>query len=73
MWVEVDEAAFPAETVIPARLQMRDLHGVADGLHVARCLPRLRPEDGGHAAAQQVTHCTGRIIYIQFPKLLKQL
>ena len=57
MGVEVDGVVVALEAEVPARLDVRDLHGVADRLHVRRRRPRLRPEQRRHARPEQVTHC----------------
>ena len=54
--VEVDGVVVALEAEVPARLDVRDLHGVADRLHVRRRRPRLRPEQRRHAGPQQVAH-----------------
>jgi hypothetical protein len=59
--VEVDEAALPAQPVVPAGLQVGYLHGVADALDVAGRLATLGAEDGRHATPQEVAHCTQRV------------
>ena len=56
MGVEVDGVVVALEAEVPARLDVRDLHGVADRLHVRRRRPRLRPEQRRHAGPQQVAH-----------------
>ena len=55
--VEVDGVVVALEAEVPARLDVRDLHGVADRLHMRRRRPRLRPEQCRHARPQQVAHC----------------
>ena len=57
MGVEVDGVVVALEAEVPARLDVRDLHGVADRLHVRRRRPRLRTEQRRHAGSQQVAHC----------------
>ena len=52
MRVEVDGVVVALEAEVPARLDVRDLHGVADRLHVAGRGPRLRSEERRHAGAQ---------------------
>jgi hypothetical protein len=37
--VEVDGVVVPLDEVVPPRLNVRYLHGVTDGLHVAGCRP----------------------------------
>lgn len=54
--VQVDQAALASQPEVPPGLEMRDLHGVANALHVTGRLRRLRSEDGSHAGPQQVTH-----------------
>ena len=56
MGVEVDGVVVALEAEVPARLDVRDLHGVADRLHVRRRRPRLRTEQRRHAGPQQVAH-----------------
>ena len=51
---EVDGVVVALEAVVPAGLDVRDLHGVADGLHVGRGRARLGPEQGRHARAEKV-------------------
>ena len=57
MGVEVDGVVVALEAEVPARLDVRDLHGVADRLHVRRRRPRLRTEERRHARPEQVAHC----------------
>ena len=52
MRVEVDRVVVALQSEIPPSLNVRDLHGVADRLHVAGRGPRLRPEERRHAGAQ---------------------
>ena len=59
MRIEVDGVIDALQPEVPPRLDVRDLHGVADGLHVAGRRPRLRPEERRHAGAQQVADCNG--------------
>lgn len=54
--VEVDETALPSEPVVPTCLQMRNLHGVANALHVGGGVRALRPKNRRHPASQQVAH-----------------
>lgn len=52
MRIEVDEAALPSEPVVPARLQVRNFHGVANALHVRRRVRALWSKNRRHAAPQ---------------------
>ena len=56
MRVEVDRVVVLLEAVVPARLDVRDLHGVADGLDVARGRAGLRAEERRNPRAEEVAH-----------------
>lgn len=56
MRIEVDEAALPSEPIVPACLQMRNLHGVANALHMRGGVSALRAKNRRDSAAQQVAH-----------------
>lgn len=59
VWIQVDGVVVSLQAVVPPRLDVRDLHGVADGLHVAGRRSRLRPEQGRHTRSQEVAHYSG--------------
>lgn len=52
VWIEVDEAALSSKPVVPARLQVRNFHGVAYALHVRCRVCTLRSKNRCHAASQ---------------------
>lgn len=52
MRVEVDGVVVALQSKVPSSLDVGDLHGVADRLHVAGRRPGLRPEERRHAGAQ---------------------
>ena len=60
MRVEVDRVSLLGELVVPPRLDVRDLEGVADGLDVAGRGRRLRAEDAHDAVLQGAADCKVR-------------
>lgn len=56
MRIKVDKAALPSEPVVPACLQMWNLHGVANALYVGGGVRALRPKNRRYTASQQVAH-----------------
>ena len=54
MRVEVDGVVVLLEAVVPARLDVRDLHGIADRLDVARGRAGLRAEERRNPRAEEV-------------------
>lgn len=53
--IQVDQAALTFQAVVPARLQVRHLHCIANALHVAGGLRGLWPEYCGDTGAKQMT------------------
>lgn len=70
MRIEVDEAALPPDPVVPACLQVRNFHGVANALHVRRRVRALRPKNRSYTAAQQVAYCVQKKDIIRLTKVL---
>lgn len=54
---KVDGAGTSSLAQVPAHLDVRHLHGVADRLHVLGGVLALRPENAGHASRHQLTNC----------------
>ena len=54
MGVKVDGVVVSLEPVVPPSLDVRDLHGVANGLDVAGRRSGLRPKQGSHSRPQKV-------------------
>ena len=54
MRIQVDWVVISLQPVVPAGLDVRDLHGVADGLHVAGRGAGLRAEKGSNSWAEKV-------------------
>ena len=54
--VEVDGVVVSLDQVVPPRLNVRNLHGITDGLNMAGGRPRLGTEQTRHTRLQQVAH-----------------